>query len=31
MPGTYMAWVKATNADGYEQETPAGLFIVVEE
>ena len=30
-PGTYMAWVKATNADGFEQEQPSGLFVVVEE
>lgn len=30
-PGTYVAWLKATNANGHEQETPAGLFIVVEE
>ena len=30
-PGTYMALVKATNADGFEQEQPSGLFVVVEE
>lgn len=30
-PGVYVAWLKATNADGFEQESPAGLFIVVTE
>lgn len=30
-PGTYVAWLKAVNADGYEQEVPSGLFVVVEE